>query len=372
MIAFLEGWSFLDLAIVEPTVVGCSFDEIELQLLVNIVEFLDQIIRCGAGRTKGTGYRHGDRARMVAVVCEEGGLAGRCMDGVVVCELSKRKEILPVVLLVVAEGAQVLLEDLVDALGLAVGLRVERRRHVGLYIEEGKEMAPEVGREQLIAVGHNVGGKAVEAMHILEEELGNVGSVGCGLGRGEMGHFGEAIDGDKDGIMVGRRRWQSDNEIHGDRLPWTFGHRERHQMAMGLVTGCFGAGACITGGDVAVHKASKARPEEGARDDLECLGLPKVSGSGRVVALAENPDLDRIVVGDIHEAVEEHEVVTKAEASEVLLDGIVSGHLRIAKERLETLESRVLLLGSTDVADELGLIAVGGGWQLQRAGAGRA
>ena len=144
-------------------------------------------------------------AGMVSVVGEERSLAGRGMDGVVVSELGEGEELLPVVLLVVAEGTQVLFEDLVDALGLAVGLWVERRGHVGLDVEESEEVSPEAGGEDLVAVGHDVSWEAVETVDILEEESSNGWGIGGGLGGGEVSHLGEAVDRDEDRIVAGWR-----------------------------------------------------------------------------------------------------------------------------------------------------------------------
>jgi hypothetical protein len=64
---------------------------------------------------------------VVTIVGEEWSLAGGSVDGVVVGEFGEWKELLPVVLLIVAEDTQILLKYLVDTLSLAVSLRVERR-----------------------------------------------------------------------------------------------------------------------------------------------------------------------------------------------------------------------------------------------------
>ena len=80
-------------------------------------------------------------------------------------------------------------------------------------------MAPEVRGEDPVAVGHDVGWQAVEAVDAAEEEAGNVGRSNRGLGRDEMGHLGETVDHDKDRIVLGWRWRQADNEIHGDRGP---------------------------------------------------------------------------------------------------------------------------------------------------------
>ena len=71
------------------------------------------------------------------------------------------------------------------------------------------------------------------------------------------------------------------------------------------------------------------------------------------MALAKNLELDRVIVGNVDEAVEEHEVIAEAEAHEVLLNGVVPRNLWVTKEREKTLEFGILRLGRTDVADEL-------------------
>ena len=93
---------------------------------------------------------------------------------------------------------------------------------------------------------------------------------------------------------------------------------------MRLAARCFGSGTGVACGDVTTNEAAKTRPIEVTGDQLKGLGLAKVASGRRVVALAEDLGLDRIVVGDIHEAVEEHEAIAEAEAYELLLDAAVS------------------------------------------------
>jgi hypothetical protein len=83
------------------------------------------------------------------------------------------------------------------------------------------------------------------------------------------------------------------------------------------------------------------------------------------VALAEDLELDRVAVWDVHEAVEEHNAVVEAETRELALNVVVSGNVEVAQEREQGLEGRILGLGGADVADELGLVAGGtacGNW----------
>ncbi len=65
---------------------------------------------------------------VVAVVGEEGRLLGGRVERVVVGELCEREEACPVVLLVGAIAAEILLQYLVHSFGLPIGLWVMRRR----------------------------------------------------------------------------------------------------------------------------------------------------------------------------------------------------------------------------------------------------
>jgi len=159
------------------------------------------------------------------------------VGGVVVCEFRGREKLFPVVLLVVAEDAQVLLENLVDALGLAVSLRMKGRRHVGLDVGESEKVPPEPRGENLVAIGHDVGREAVESADVPEEEASDLWGVGSGLGGREVRHLGEAIDHDEDGVATRGRDGQADNEVHGNGFPGARGHWERNEVAVRLWRG---------------------------------------------------------------------------------------------------------------------------------------
>ncbi len=64
------------------------------------------------------------KVRVVSFVSEERGHTGSLTRHVVVGELSQRKQLGPVVLLVVAVGAEVLFEGLIDLLGLTIPFRM--------------------------------------------------------------------------------------------------------------------------------------------------------------------------------------------------------------------------------------------------------
>ena len=69
---------------------------------------------------------------MVPIYSKEWRHSGDCVLGVVICEFSSRKELMPVVLFIVDVALEVLLECLIRAFGLSVCLWVECCREFGL------------------------------------------------------------------------------------------------------------------------------------------------------------------------------------------------------------------------------------------------
>ncbi len=82
--------------------------------------------------------------RVISLVSEERGHTGSLARHVVVGELSQRKQLGPVVLLVVAVGAEVLFEGLIDPLGLTIPFRMISRSEVELHTKRCAEAAEEM------------------------------------------------------------------------------------------------------------------------------------------------------------------------------------------------------------------------------------
>ena len=81
---------------------------------------------------------------MEAIIREEGRHLGGFLEGIVIGEFGKGKQVEPVVLLIVAEDAEVGLEGLIHSFCLAVGLRMEGSRFPRVNLENGGESGPEV------------------------------------------------------------------------------------------------------------------------------------------------------------------------------------------------------------------------------------
>ena len=107
------------------------------------------------------------------------------MLGVVVGELRKREQMLPVILLVVDEDLKVLLEDLVHPFRLTVGFGVVSRGKVGLDAKQLTQRPPETGDEMFPMVGDDVrrGPMLGEDMH--QEEHSEILSIDIPMGRNE-------------------------------------------------------------------------------------------------------------------------------------------------------------------------------------------
>src|SRR6266540_1536443 len=100
--------------------------------------------------------------RVVSFIGEERGDTGSLARSVVVGELSQRKQFGPVVLLVAAVGVEVLLEGLIDPLGLTIPFRMISRGEVEFHVERCAEAAEKM-RDKLRAAVRC--GKLLDKIH---------------------------------------------------------------------------------------------------------------------------------------------------------------------------------------------------------------
>ena len=163
-------------------------------MLVDELEALDVIAGVG-NRCVGDCNSH---ARMIALVGEEGRHADGGVVGVVEGELGKGKVVGPVLLIVLAEDAEIELDGLVDAFRLTVRLRVKGGRQVGLDLQLAEELLPPSRGKGGAAIRDDVGGEAVRTEDVLSELRGELARVVGVLGRDEGDHLRKAIDNDED------------------------------------------------------------------------------------------------------------------------------------------------------------------------------
>ena len=116
------------------------------------------------------------------------------MFGVVVGEFRHGEEAGPVGLLVIAVDSQVLVEDGVEPLCLAICLGMEGGRRVGSDSQKFDESSPELGGEDRVFVAVQGFWQAMNPDDVLDEEHRDVLRRQGFRGRNEVRHFGEAID----------------------------------------------------------------------------------------------------------------------------------------------------------------------------------
>jgi hypothetical protein len=132
---------------------------------MDVCEVGDELVS-GVGGGKAIGI--GGEFQVVTLVCEERSGSG---GHVVVCKLGNRKPVGPVILLIVTVDVEVLLQCLIYAFGLTIGLGVVTRREVQADTEECTEGAEEVGDKLGTAVRCDVCGDSVSGEDILEIQL---------------------------------------------------------------------------------------------------------------------------------------------------------------------------------------------------------
>src|SRR6266581_7375278 len=108
---------------------------------------------------------------IVAFVGEEGGDTHGSIRSIIVCELRKRQELGPIVLLIVGIYLQILLKHLVHSLGLSISFRVVAGGEVETDIKGLAQGTEEMGNKLRTPVRGDVQGNSMFRKHIEEEQL---------------------------------------------------------------------------------------------------------------------------------------------------------------------------------------------------------
>ncbi|KAG5336755.1 hypothetical protein C0989_011888 [Termitomyces sp. Mn162] len=163
---------------------------------------------------------------MLPGVEEEWGELGGCMNVVVVLELGIREEFIPVILALIAEEAEVLLQLLIYAFGLAVRLLVVGGGGVELHAKQLAELPGEVC-PKLWSLVSNIGIR--EAMELPDVPLVQVCSAhgrAGGVGWNEVHLLAVQVHHHHDCIItVGIREFYS--KVHGNHTPLFHGHGQQ-------------------------------------------------------------------------------------------------------------------------------------------------
>ena len=106
----------------EECVLFEGFGDVFFALFVNMFELFDS----GFGVWNGGVLNGNGESRVITFVCVKGRHADCAMVCRVISVFGEGQEVRPIILLVGAEGPDVLFYDLIDTFGLTVGLRMER------------------------------------------------------------------------------------------------------------------------------------------------------------------------------------------------------------------------------------------------------
>jgi hypothetical protein len=111
---------------------------------------------------------------VVTLVHKERRHAGRCVRSVIECELSEREKLSPVVLVIRTIHVNVLLEGLIHAFCLSVGLRMMAGHKMHGHVEKFAQCTEKSGNEFRASVGSDVGRNTVFGEYVDKEELGEL------------------------------------------------------------------------------------------------------------------------------------------------------------------------------------------------------
>src|SRR6266705_6966793 len=135
-------------------------------------------------------------------------------------------------MLVIAVLTQILLNCLIDTLGLPICLGTECSALSQAHIEPLHQLSPESAGEHRIPIRNNIARESMQSPDIRQEELGtSLRGLLLILNRDKMGHFRETVNHYPNrGAAI--RRWKLGDEVHGYRIPCSIGQLKRVQCAM--------------------------------------------------------------------------------------------------------------------------------------------
>jgi hypothetical protein len=173
---------------------------------------------------------------------------------------------------------------------------------IPLDVKPLEEMSSEMGDELGPPIRDCINRKAVVFPNMSTVQLSCLFGRDIRGGRDEMSHFCETVHAHED-CIVALRRWQLDDEVHGDGLPWSGGNRERLEIAERGVTWNFIAHTGLAGVDVFVDELPHPWPVVISRNQLQGLFLSQVSRCFGVVKFLEDIHLNLIDGWHIHPAI---------------------------------------------------------------------
>ena len=179
---------------------------------------------------------------------------------------------------------EVLLHLLVDALGLAIGLRVVRRGGRRFNSDEVPELRGELHDELRPAVGEVPLRKSVVAPDIPIVEPSGSDGVDVGGALVEVSTLAKGVHYHHDRI-VAMGLWKLNHEVHRHRVPalrWDFG---RMKFSDRKSSERLGAATQVASCDIPADVAGQLGPPEVPGDELQRFEASDMSGDFGVVVL---------------------------------------------------------------------------------------
>jgi hypothetical protein len=194
-------------------------------------------------------------------VCHEQNLLHREVHMVVICKLSSRQELVPVVLFVARKDTDELLKLLVDAFSLAVGLWVVSGGGRRIYTDEAPQLLGEVHNKLWATVGNILPGSSVVPPDMLLVELGSSDSSETSVALNEVSPLTEDINCDHDHIKP-VCIWELYNKVHRDRVhvPALLQDLSQVKLTVGQPTEHLCLVAHIASSDILAHVSGQLEP----------------------------------------------------------------------------------------------------------------
>jgi hypothetical protein len=154
-------------------------------------------------------------------------MANGTMENPIVTMLDIWETLVPCTRMLIIVHEKDVHNHLIDDLGLAIGLGVERRGFCELGVQQRLETRPKGVEEPVVLVGDDGLWYPKVDPNLFEEELGNIYHCDILLTGCEDGHLQKLINNHKHTIIYVLGGRQTRHVIHGDGFPRLLGNRKR-------------------------------------------------------------------------------------------------------------------------------------------------
>ena len=107
------------------------------------------------------------------------------------------------------------------------------------------------------------------------------------MGRNKYHLLSKLVNYDQDSVKS-REWWKFLNEVHRNRIPWSFGDRKLFERSIGLVILWLKSHTSNIGLAELLYISTEAGPEISMTNQFQCFVLTKVSDKGVIMIILEN------------------------------------------------------------------------------------